>query len=216
MQILGLFVRTVNTALTSSDNTVALEAGYYDSITISTDITNIDGTITYAHHIHDLASNSAVEINSKLEKDSVEGGYEDSYIATTSGGCFTEPYYSYTYTTSTGCSASNNSSYTVYSSGSFDDEWGYTHYRSYAKCNKCGGTSPTYQCTGSAETSKSNCYWEVAHGTRAINHTSIKKTVNEEGTASKMPSTATNIQVIGYCFSCGHSNGEVLSATITY
>ena len=206
---------TVSTTLTSSDNTITLSPGYYDSITVSTDITNLPGTITYTHHLHSLTSLSEAENNTSLSLSSVSGGYADSYLASSSGGCFTEPYYSYTYTTSSTCSA-GTSDFTVYAAGQRDDEWGNTVYFAYAKCNVCGGRTPDYSCYGSSSEAQRNCRAHVLQGTLAISHAPVTKTLNGEGSASDMPSNVISKSIIGYSLSCGYTNGQVLSATITY
>ena len=68
---------------------MSLEAGYYPSVEISTTL-NPTGNVTYTHHIHSLTTTTATEDNDQAASDSVSGGYSDSYVATSSGGCFTK------------------------------------------------------------------------------------------------------------------------------
>lgn len=203
--------------LTSSDNTVTLPAGYYDAVTVTTSITNLTGTITYSHHIHSLDSNSETEENTQLAVTSVTSGYADTHVSSDKGGCFTEPYYSYTYNSSTPCTA-GTSSITPVAAGQRDDEWGNTVYFAYVKCNYCGGRSPSYSCYGSSEEACRNARAHCISGTLTISHGSVNKSGSGEGTAAQM-ATVMNITsktVVGYSCSCGYTNGQVLSATITY
>lgn len=180
---------------------------------MSTDITSLSGTITYTHHVHDLNSNLKTVVNSKLDEKSVSGGFDNSYISSNSGGCFTEPYYSYTSITSTPCSA-GISNFSVYKAGQRDDEWGHTVYFCYAKCNVCGGTSTTY--SSYTPNNERELRARIGQGTWSLPHTTVKTSSQGKGTAAQIPSNATNVSIIGYKCSCGYTNGQVLSATIAY
>ena len=117
---------------------------------MSTDIDDIEGTITYTHHVHSLTETGLVEINSSSDTD----GYgTDSDYSDTQGGCYQTKTYDR-------CGNVYKVSGTPYE-GSYEKDgtvWYYWWHE--GRCPKCGtlnskNTSNKYQngatltCTGS-------------------------------------------------------------------
>lgn len=172
--------------LTSSSNTVTLEAGYYDTFTVSTDITSASGTITYSHH----------QCSSTIAGDTYEDAYPDARgaqevtgltkvngvtVSTTSAGCYTKPYYYYKYTASRQVA------------NGYDD------------CIVCKGSSVADQCTEGFE-KKEGCTPHTVYKTEYYAAYAY---------GSELPSGA-SIQATYYTKGCGYTNGQIVSATITY
>ncbi len=184
-----------------------MEAGYYDSVTISTDITSLTGTITYTHH---QCSNTTAGLTYTDTTTSASGAASISEItvngqtaATTQGGCFTTPYYHYTTTTTTACTKNGGYTYYTVSDSSHTSSDGNCDagYTCAARCNVCGGTgrshgnSPTY-----------------ADAVNNVSHNSISTTI----TGYTTDSSQSGIDETYYIKTCGYANGEVISVTITY
>lgn len=71
--------------LTTADNKVTLDGGYYEAITISTDMPDIPGTISYLYHHHSNGSDGIIDNNVETPD-----AYGDNYQSTTAAGCFTK------------------------------------------------------------------------------------------------------------------------------
>ena len=97
-------LRSASTILTSADNSVTYSAGYYDEFTVSTDITDIGGEVTYYHHVHSLTSTDEAIANSSPNL--TTEGLDDNYMAEVPSGCYTTPIYYVKRTSSTLCSGS--------------------------------------------------------------------------------------------------------------
>ena len=106
--------------LTSTTNEVFFASGYYDEFKVSTNIKNIDGVISYKHHIHSINSKDEYVLseNATLTTD----GELDTYTSPVEGGCFTEPVY--------GTKKVRCGTWEV-TSGSGDGKWNY-------RCSGCG------------------------------------------------------------------------------
>ena len=177
---------TVSAILTSSDNTTTLPAGYYSSITVSTNITNLGGTITYTHHqcsttvagdtyTDALANTSGASSPSGLT--TVNG----QTVSASKGGCYTTPYYYYSYR------------------GETKTKIGYDD------CIVCKGSSVANSCT-EGFTRKENC---TPHDTYRTDY------YTAYAYGATLPSGA-SIVTTYYTKGCGFTNGQIVSATITY
>ena len=184
MQIVVVFKGTVNTVLTSSQNSVILPAGYYEKTTISTNISSLGGTVTYYHHVHSTSSSSEYVITSTASLTS--DGLADSYISSTSGGCYTTPWYKHTSSTNYGAYCDNLYSYT-----SSDDD-GHTVNDYHGNCNNCGRDL-------------------VSHWTAAW----VKCRYCNSSTTT-YDSNSSNGTLVGYAKSCNYTRGQVIKAVITY
>ena len=106
--------------LTSTNNEVSFAAGYYDNFSVSTNIQNIDGVVSYKHHVHSTSSANEYVITDSTEITS--DGELDTYRSDVEGGCFTQPVYG---TKSVPCGTWE------VTSGSGDGKWNY-------RCSGCG------------------------------------------------------------------------------
>lgn len=179
-----------------------MPAGYYEAVTVSTDITDIDGTITYTHHQCSNTENSATYTDDIIGTSNAASVNEITVngktVSTTQGGCYTKPYYYYSI-----FHPATSSSYTV-------DCDGYYIQDGYAGRSDVGGSYPVYKC--------SKCSYSQVGG-QWLGH---KRTVTTTTPASTsyhygeiVPSNGTIISTY-YLKNCGYTNGQLLSATITY
>jgi len=120
----------VSVILTNSENTKTFPAGYYESFTVTSDFNQLDATLTYSHHVHDLEVDNKSEENDSIDAKSVNTGYDDSYRSDVPGGCFTTPYYHVKY----------SSSYTVRDQCGGYQEWRRASDGCYMECicSRCG------------------------------------------------------------------------------
>lgn len=77
--------------LTAANKSVTLPAGYYDSFTVTTDVTSGGGAIYYHHHVH--SQSSTTEYFENQSPAITSEGPADTERVTTSSGCFTKPVY---------------------------------------------------------------------------------------------------------------------------
>lgn len=196
------FIGTVNTVLTSSSNTVTLEAGYYDSVTISTDISKIVGTITYTHHQCSNSEVNATYNDSSIGKTGASAVNETTIngqtVSTTQGGCYTTPYYKYTYSTKEEkdyVSSVTRPSYNPISGG-----WNMVTF-TYDKDGNQTGATTLYACN------------EYDQSTTVVGKYTVNVTKTSYGTTTIAGS---KVEGTWYLKTCGHTNGELLSVTITY
>ena len=77
--------------LTSTNNTATFEPGYYSGFTVTTNISNAGGTISYKHHVH--STDSTDEFVSTATPSITSDGVADNYRSSVKGGCFTTPVY---------------------------------------------------------------------------------------------------------------------------
>ena len=123
--------------LTSTDNQIHFEPGYYDAFTVSTDAENIKvkGELTYTHHVHSLTTTTESVDNDQLATTSVPAVYGDTYMTSTPQGCFTQPHYVITYR------RENFGENTGSWAGDQNGEACYTYQCSYCgrKYRSCGG-----------------------------------------------------------------------------
>ncbi len=175
---------------------MVLPAGYYEETVISTDIRSLPGTITYTHHQCSNTSrdvtytdNTISTTNAAAVSETVINGQK---VSTTQGGCYTTPYYVWTTTKAVHVDA-------VYTTHSF-----------------------TYQDTGNGtgRTICTRCGMVIGTGTESTwggNTCKVRDgydtTVSETHYSTSMPSAAHSTY---YLKTCGHTNGELLSVTITY
>ena len=198
MQVCVFYKGSFNSVLTSQDSTITLEPGYYEGGSISTNITDLPGTITYTHH---QCSNTASDLTYVDNLTSAAGASPVSEItingrnvATAKGGCYTTPYYKYTYTS------------TITYTYQVEDE---------CKTSGCyctgGWDASTYTCAGgwNCENATKSCTYKTVTGTKTETKTAY-------GTEAEMAANKGTAITTYYLKSCGYSNGQVLSATITY
>ena len=119
-----------------ADNDTYYAKGYADGYA---KIVNTDYTINYVHHVHSLDSTSATITNDNADFSSVTATYSDSYVASSSGGCFTTVKYRY-HSHSTSCYGSTNN---VAEYWARDDANGNAIYR--FTCRECGATWEGHQ-----------------------------------------------------------------------
>lgn len=172
--------------LTSSNNTVTLEAGYYDTFTVSTDITSASGTITYSHH----------QCSSTIAGDTYEDAYPDARGAQEV----------------TGLTKVNGVTVSTTSAGCYTKPYYYYKYTAsrqvangYDDCIVCKGSSVADQCTEGFE-KKEGCTPHTVYKTEYYAAYAY---------GSELPSGA-SIQATYYTKGCGYTNGQIVSATITY
>ena len=188
--------------LTSGDNTITLDAGYYDSVTISTDITSLAGTVTYTHHQCSNTENNATYTDDIIGTSNAASVNETTIngqiVATSQGGCYTTPYYKYTYSTKEEkeyVSSVTRPSYNPISGG-----WNMVTF-TYDKNGNQTGATTLYACN------------EYDQSTTVVGK--YKVNVTKTGYGVSVP-TGGQITATYYLKTCGHSNGELLSVTITY
>ena len=111
---------TISAVLTSNNNSITLPAGYYNKSTISTNVSNVGGTVSYYHHVHSTTSTSEYVVTGSATY--TTDGLSDDYQATSTGGCYTRTYVPAQVGT------------IVYDTTSYGDgTWGRSFY-----CSKCG------------------------------------------------------------------------------
>ena len=181
--------------LTSSDNTITLDAGYYDSVTISTDITSLTGTITYTHHQCSNTTANLTYTDTLISATGAESVSETTVngqtVSTSKGGCYTTPYYYY-------------SVYHAASSTTTTCGGGY-HQEGYAGKSD-GGSYPVYVCNTCGYTQVGGVW-----GTHTRTVTTPAYYTYHYGT-----SYSGSLLRTYYLKTCGYTNGQLLSATITY
>lgn len=177
----------MSSVLTSSNNTVSYEAGYYENFTVSTNITNVPGIITYTYHHHSLT-------DPNYTTSSASGGsYLDSYQSTTRGGCFTTPYYHVQGTITSTCGSG-----LVW-------EYDASENRSRLKCHREG-------CSNYNHTQQYEVGGWQKDGRVEGTCTGTVTTYVDKWTTS----ASSNVVATKYIRSCGKSEGQIASATITY
>ena len=161
-------------------------AGYYDTFTVSTDISSLKGSISYTHH--QCSTTTAGSTYTDAYPDA-RGAQAVTGLTTVNGvtvstsktGCYTKPYYYYSYTG------------TKQVPNGFDD------------CIVCKGSSVADQCT-EGFTKKEGC----------TPHTVYKsEPYTAYAYGSTLPQGAT-IQKTYYTNNCGYTNGQIISATVVY
>jgi predicted nucleic acid-binding Zn-ribbon protein len=80
---------SANIALSRENNTQTLEGGYYDSITVTADVSLLPANITYTHHVHSNGSTDERVVDGSFSSGSAYG----SETSSSSGGCFGQPIY---------------------------------------------------------------------------------------------------------------------------
>ena len=80
---------TVNIALSRENSSQTLEGGYYDSITVTADVTMLPANITYTHHVHSNGSTGETVVDDSFSSGSAYG----SETSNSSGGCYGSPIY---------------------------------------------------------------------------------------------------------------------------
>lgn len=188
--------------LTSNDNTITLPAGYYEESTITTNITSLPGTISYTHH---QCSNSEANVTYSDSSISSTGAafvnettINGQIVATSQGGCYTTPYYKYTYSTKEEkeyVSSVTRPSYNPITGG-----WNMVTF-TYDKNGNQTGATTLYACN------------EYDQSTTVVGKYTVN--VTRTGYGVSVP-TGGQITATYYLKTCGHSNGELLSVTITY
>ncbi len=86
-----------NYILTKNNKEITLPAGYYEGVTVSTDIPT-NGKVTYMYHHHTNGKDDKTDTNEKHDD-----LYGDDYIAKEKGGCFTKPVYKIRKTVTQSC-----------------------------------------------------------------------------------------------------------------
>lgn len=80
---------SVNIALSRENNSQTLEGGYYDSITVTADVSMLPANITYTHHVHSNGSTDERVVDGSFSSGSAYG----SETSSSKGGCFGQPIY---------------------------------------------------------------------------------------------------------------------------
>lgn len=162
---------------------------------MSTNITSLSGTITYTHHQCSNTSRDVTYTDSTISSTNAAAVSETvvngQKVSATQGGCYTTPYYVWTTTDTINVPAQ-------YGPHSFVTESSGTAV--YDRCSRCGMT--------------------ITHGTGGSwggNTCKIRDAYSYTDTkthySTTMPSASHSTY---YLKTCGHSNGELLSVTITY
>lgn len=193
--------------LTSSNNAVTLPSGYYNQVTVSTDIASLTGTISYLHHQCSNTETGDTYTDAFSDKTGAATVNETTVngviVSTTQGGCYTTPYYYVSRSTSkTGtCTA------TVHVDGPYgaNNELTYRYWFTHSSCGEkyTGGHKDWHQAN-------EGHYTGPGTYTHTYNYTETSKTYTT--------TLLDNDIVIAtyYLKDCGYSNGEILSMTITY
>ena len=171
---------------------MVLPAGYYENVTVSTDIANLGGTVTYTHHQCSNTEDSATYTDDVIGTSNAASVNEITVngktVSTTQGGCYTTPYYKYRSTRTVGKTLTG---YT-YGPDPWIDQLVWT--RDDGVVEYQGGGNWTKSSAPSIGTRGTSTVTGVAYGT------------TYSGT------------LLGtyYLKTCGHKNGELLSVTVTY
>ncbi|MBQ9303160.1 hypothetical protein [Butyrivibrio sp.] len=171
-----------------------LPAGYYDGITIVTDLAQTTGSIKYYHHVHSTANTTTTKETDTITP--TTDGYTDDYQSSVSGGCFTRAYYHHPAGTSTGpCGGTFVGQLRDWNAE--EGEPGSSWYTRYV-CNRCGAHNGTDGGDHNGET-KGTCnnivtvsydaYWDY----------------NAAGADS-----------VVYECNCGYTRGQLVEARIKY
>lgn len=201
------FKGTASTVLTSTNNKITLPAGYYDNITVSTDVTSLAGTITYTHHQCSNTENNVTYTDDIIGTSNAASVNEITVngktVSTIQGGCYTTPYYyvSRSITKTGTCTA------TVHVDGPYgaNNELTYRYWFTHSSCGEkyTGGHKDWHQANEGRYT-----------GPTTYSHT-YSYTENAKIYTSEPLDTDTVLATY-YLKSCGYYNGEVLSVTLTY
>ncbi|WP_148661979.1 hypothetical protein [Butyrivibrio hungatei] len=178
----------VNVILTNTEKTKTFPAGYYDSFTVTSDFTQLDATLTYSHHIHDLETDAKSEENDSLDVTSVSTVYDDSYRSSVPGGCFTTPYYHVRYSSSYTYQGRCGGHVATGTNDPVNDPRGVFDY-----CTSCGNR-------WGAHTGPTNCDRPV---TKTVTNNVDKWTTSPNSTESQ------HIVETVYICSCGKKQGQV-------
>ncbi|WP_029230720.1 hypothetical protein [Butyrivibrio sp. VCB2006] len=122
---------SVNIALSKDNRSQSLEAGYYDSITVTADISSLPANITYTHHVHSNSATDKTVVDTSFSSGKAYGGDTSS----SKGGCFNEPIYG-------PCGGSGEALYEDYGGYYYDyDGDGQLDQNvfHYGFCTTCGG-----------------------------------------------------------------------------
>ncbi|AOZ97825.1 hypothetical protein [Butyrivibrio hungatei] len=186
----------VNVILTNTEKTKTFPAGYYESFTVTSDYTQLDATLTYSHHVHDLETDAKSEENDSLDVTSVSAGYDDSYRSSVPGGCFTTPYYHVKY----------SSSYTVREQCGGYQSWHTASDGCYLECicSRCGHRMTAGMGSGWA---LGPCDVMI---TKTVNNSVDKWTTSPNSTESQ------HIVETVYICSCGKKQGQVTDVHLHY
>ena len=187
--------------MTSSKNTQTFQAGYYDTFTVSTNITSLPGTIAYTHHQCSTTQSGLTYVDDEFDAVVGEGHaasvanlttVNEQTVSTVKGGCYTTPYYYYSYT------------YTYKEKTGTEQE-----------CDKSWNGANT-SCNGTVNEYGDTCYggWTYSNCRTVDVYETKTGTAYAYGTST----SGTNPKILAtyYLKSCGMTNGQLLSATITY
>lgn len=171
-----------------------MPAGYYDQFTVTTDITNVSGTLSYIYHHHATAGTD-IHVN---DSESETGGVADNYQNSENAGCFTKPYYHlqfYCYHPSSAVSHSDS------------DNWGTVDCSYY--CNICGASAHDHY-NQSENVSMSTCHRRVTSQWNSIGPRWVDKWTYSA------PTDMSQVTEVVYERTCGLVEGQMTGAKILY
>ena len=194
---------TVNAILTSSDNTIKLPAGYYEESIITTNIKSLSGTITYTHHQCSNTQSGQTYTNTTTNASGAaavnELTVDNGKVASkTKGGCYTTPCY-YVKHAGTRCTAGCSALEYGHESGQYYPS-GAPIWQAKSQCT-AGHVFDDY---GVARQYPGQYFGQCP-------------VVSKESYAYHYDTNYKGTLVATYYIkTCGHTNGEIISATITY
>lgn len=196
----------------SAKQSIALQAGYYNGGTLdSTSAYNqgysdgyaqrVAGTISYIYH-HHIASGINIHASDSA---SATGSIADSYQSSVSAGCFTKPYYhiKYNETSTAPCYHTN------YWVEGVSDDPSQMDTQVYYHCSDCGATAGDQDSNRDVRLTAWRRFQELPPGTKTVS------TPKDYWTYDSTDHPGNRVTTV-YTRSCGLTDGQIVSATITF
>jgi hypothetical protein len=180
--------------LTKENNPLKFKAGYYTAFDLTTNVGDAKAKkIVYRHHQCSTSQSNLTYDDGTFNTNGAKAVsnltvQNGQTVSTVKGGCYQTPYYKYTYTIDHPA-----------------ESGGYCQQVGYGSRPDVGGSYPIYEC--------SKCHYRQVGGQW---HHDCSKPAWKEYRSGYTTNKTSGVEATYYLKSCPYSNGQTLSAEITY